>query len=247
MAHHATMNDERLMKMAIASTQSQSWLFLELKAPYMTDDKESCFQKFSKDVSEGVSRHRRRQDYNREARHRQNVRVHHPSSMTWRQWALSKHVWSSRTWSWWSWSSTLDRFTLYWPQAIEIMAALLFARRTVPVLGLATAGMSLLWNSKQKEQSRQHFNHLSKSSCGTPRDWQRDSPVPSFSASKELLSQPASRLGTRNDTGTLRNKHFHTSKISCEAATLTLKESNDMEDVQATTELVSIPLYGIPE
>jgi hypothetical protein len=125
------------------------------------------------------------------------------------------------------------------------MAALLFARRTaVPVLGLATAGTSLLLNRKQKEKNRECFNGLSKSSCGTPRDWQRDSPVPSFSASKELLSQPASRLGTRNDTGTLRNKHFHTSYTSCEAAPLNLKESNDMEDVQATTELFRIPLYG---
>ena len=112
------------------------------------------------------------------------------------------------------------------------MVALLFARRTaVPVLGLATAGMSLLSKSKQKEQIRECFNGLSKSSCGTPRDWQRDAPVPSFSASKELLSQPASRLGTRNDTGTLRNKLFNTSKSSCEAAPWNLKESNDMDDV----------------
>jgi hypothetical protein len=127
------------------------------------------------------------------------------------------------------------------------MAALLFARRTVPVLGLATAGMSLLSKSKQKEQNRQHFNGLSKSSCGTPRDWHRDAPTPSFSASETRLSQTASRLGTRNDSGTLRSKLFNTSRTSCEAAPLNLKESNDMEDVQATTELFSIPLYGIPE
>ena len=126
----------------------------------------------------------------------------------------------------------------------QIMAALLFARRsTLPVLG---AGASLLGKGQQKE-NREHANRLSKSCCEAPRDWQRVSPVPSFSVSKELLSRPAtSRLVTRNDTS-FPATLFTTSKTSCEAASLDLKESVNTGDVQETTTLSSIPLYGIPD